>query len=93
MNINQIEQIFKKEVNKKGYKIEEIQSKTTNSYYFKLSSGDVSMTIRVSDHKSGRNLTTLRFDKVKNTQSVEGFIKNCCQGLSQRKLKAILGGF
>ncbi len=93
MDIKQIEQIFNKEVNKRGYKIEKIESKTTNSYYFRLSSGDTSLNIRVSDHKTGRDLTTLRFDKVKNSKSVEGFIKNCCQGLSQRKLKAVLGGF
>lgn len=91
MEIETIRQIFIKEVKRKGYNIEENKSLSTNSWYFTLSSGKYSMVIRVSDHNSKKDISTLRIDKIKKTKNVESYIHNRCQDLHERKMKAILG--
>ncbi len=91
MNIEQVNQIFKKVTSKKGYSLEVKKSQSTESWYFRICSGTYFLLVRVSDHNTQKNITTLRIDKVKNVENVERFVTNCCNGLSKRKLKSILG--
>lgn len=87
----EIKKLIEKKVACKGYKLEEIDSLSTESMYFKISSGNTSLTFRVSDHKTSRNLITLRVDHKTNRQLIENFIENRCKDLSKRRVKELLG--
>lgn len=91
MNIDVIRQILKRKVEQKGYVFEERKSSSTNSWYFKVSSGEFSLLFRVSDHKTKANVMTLRYDKKTNFKSVEAFIDNRCNDLGRRIVKSVLG--
>lgn len=91
MKINDIRRVIRNEVQKKGYGLEERQSVSTNSWYFKIYSGDTSLMFRVADHRTKTDVITLRVDKNFSTQSVIGFVRNRCQDLSNRRLRMLLG--
>lgn len=91
MNIHEIKNIINKQVTKKGYYLEERPSTSSNSWYFKIYSGDSDMLFRVSDHNTRSNIVTLRLDKCTSVKNVESFINNRCQDLSDRTLKKLLG--
>lgn len=91
MKINEIKQIIRQQVKNKGYELEERKSTSTNSWYFKIYSGDCSLMFRVSDHYTKSDVITLRLDKKLSAKSVAGFINNRCQDLSSRKVKQLLG--
>lgn len=91
MKINDIAQIIRKEVKKNGYSLEERKSLTTDSWYFKIYSGDTSLMFRVSDHQAKSNVITFRTDKNFSVQSVIGFAHNRCMDLSHRRVKTLLG--
>lgn len=89
MNFAEITRIIRKEVAKKGYELEERKSTTTNSWYFKIYSGKVSLMFRLSDHNTAKDVITLRTDKKITPKSVEGFVQNRCRDLSDRKMKLL----
>lgn len=91
MSIEQVNQIFNKVTTKRGYSLEVKKSKSTESWYFRICSGEYHLLIRVSDHYTQKDIITLRIDKVKKPQNVESFIINRCNDLSKRKLKSVLG--
>lgn len=91
MKVNDVVSIIRAEVNRRGYKLEERKSVSTDSLYFKIYSGDTSLMFRLSDHQTKSNIMTLRVDKKTTAQSVRGFINNRCQDLSHRHVKALLG--
>lgn len=91
MNITEITNIIHKEVQKRGYHLEARKSISTNSWYFKISSGKYNLLFRVADHATHSNVITLWTNKNISPQSVEHFIKNRCSDLSHRKLKGVLG--
>ena len=91
MNIHDIRIIFSKQAQKKGYRLEERPSTSTNSWYFKIYSGNTDMMFRVSDHQTKSNIITLRFDKNTSFKNIENFINNRCKDLSNRRLKQLLG--
>lgn len=91
MNIHEIKNIINRQVTKRGYRLEERPSTSSNSWYFKIYSSDTDMLFRVSDHKTKSNIVTLRFDKCTSPKNVESFVNNRCQDLSDRRLKKLLG--
>lgn len=91
MKIEDVTRIIKKQVAQKGYVLEERKSVSTDSWYFKIYSGDCSLLFRISDHKTKSDIITLRLDKKTTQKTVEGFIINRCKDLSDRKLKMLLG--
>lgn len=91
LNIDAIRSMAKQIIQRKGYEFEERKSSSSNSWYFKIKSGEYSLLFRVSDHKTGSNVITLRVDKNTNYKVVERFIGNRCEDLSARVVKAALG--
>lgn len=92
MTITEIKKILEKEINQKGYSLEERKSTSTDSWYFKIYSGAYSLMFRVANHKTKANITTLRLDKKVNRQQVEQFAANRCKDLSKRVVKSFLLG-
>lgn len=91
MNSAEITRIIRQEVRKKGYELKERQSVSTTSQYFEIRSGAYSLLFRIADHATHADVITLRVDKKVTPRSVEGFIRNRCRDLSDRKMKGILG--
>lgn len=92
MSMTEITRIIRKKVEKQGYKLEERESTSTTSKYFKLYFGDTSLLFRVSDHMTKANVITLRTDKKISPKLVENFIENRCRDLGARKVRDLLGG-
>lgn len=91
MNAAEIIKIIEKTVDKKGYDLKERKSVSTDSMYFEISSGKYSLLFRISDHATRKDVITLRTDLKLTPEKVEGFVRNRCRDLSDRKLKGILG--
>ena len=91
MSTAEIIKIIEKTVDKKGYDIETRKSISTESVYFKIYSGDYSLLFRISDHATKKDVITLRTDLKLTPEKVEGFARNRCRDLSDRKLKGVLG--
>ena len=91
MEINEIKQIIEKHVKRKGYRLEERKSISTGSWYFKIYSAEVSLLFRVSDHKTKKDIITLRLDHKLTREAVIRFTNNRCEDLSYRRLKTLLG--
>lgn len=94
MSINHIKSIIINEIEKSGYVCtsEEKLSKTTKSVYYSLcNQNGTTITFRVSNHSSKKNLITLRFDKKIDEKKVKSFVKNRIEDLQKRNLKKLLG--
>ena len=91
MKMENVAQIITQEANKKGYKIEERKSVSTDSMYFKIYSDNYSLLFRLSDHPTKSDVITLRVDKNLNYKQIVRFVDNRCRDLSDRKLKSLLG--
>jgi hypothetical protein len=91
LNVEAIRNIIKQKIAQKGYILEERKSSSTNSWYFKIISGNYSLLFRVSDHKTGTKIITLRVDKNTNYKIVERFVENRCNDLGSRVVKSELG--
>jgi len=89
--IETIRKEVKRAAEKRGYKLEERQSSSTNSWYFKISACDQSLLFRISDHKTSANVITLRIDKSTSYKNIISFINNRCNDLSVRVIKTALG--
>ena len=92
MTINEIKKIIEQQTQQKGYFLEERKSNSTGSWYFKIyASPEVSLLFRVSDHKTKKDIITLRIDRKLTYDSVFRFVNNRCQDLGYRHMKAVLG--
>lgn len=90
MNMVDIKKVIVKEVaSRKGYSLQIMESKSTDSVYFKLFYNDSSLIFRVSDHHGKSNIKTLRVDKKTTKKSVEGFIDNRCRDLGRRSVERL----
>ncbi len=92
MRIDEVKNIIEKKVARKGYRLEERKSATTDSWYFKICSGKASLLFRVADHKTKADVITLRLDHKSTPKSVEGFVENRCRDLGDRVLRNVFGG-
>lgn len=90
-NIETIRKAVKAAAQRRGYGLEERKSSSTNSWYFKITSGDESLLFRISDHKTETNVITLRLDKKTSYKNIISFIDNRCNDLSTRIIKKALG--
>jgi hypothetical protein len=91
MKMENITNIIEQTVSKKGYKIEERKSISTDSWYFKIYSDQYSLMFRLSDHPTKSDVITLRTDKNLSYKQLVRFVENRCRDLSDRKLKGLLG--
>ena len=92
MNINEIKKIIYEKVKKKGCFLEERKSNTTGSWYFKIFMSDkISLLFRISDHKTKKDIITLRVDHKISRDVVTRFVNNRCDDLKYRHLKSLLG--
>jgi hypothetical protein len=91
LNVEAVRNLVKQKVSQRGYTLEERKSATTSSWYFKISSGEYSLLFRVSDHKTGSKVVTLRVDKNTKFKVAEKFINNRCDDLGARIVKTALG--
>jgi len=91
MSMTEIKRIIRKTAEKRGYRLEERESTSTSSMYFKLYYETTSLLFRVSDHATKANVVTLRTDKKISAKFVENFIDNRCRDLGARRTYALLG--
>ena len=92
MTMPEIKRIIEQQVSKRGYYLEERPSNTTGSWYFKIyASPEVSLLFRVSDHKTQKDVITLRIDRQPKYNDVVSFVNNRCKDLGYRHTKAVLG--
>lgn len=74
-----------------GYKIEKRPSQSTNSCYFKITNRYTSMIFRISDHKTHKNIMTLRLDKENSEETVKKFVRNRIKDFNRRSCDTVLG--
>ena len=91
MKINEVKQIIEEQIKRKGYRLEERKSSSTGSWYFKIYSAEVSLLFRVSDHKTKKDIITLRVDHKLTRDAIIRFTNNRCEDLSYRRVKTLLG--
>lgn len=91
LKVEAVRNIIRQKVAQKGYVLEERKAVSTDSWYFKLVSGQYSLLFRVSDHKTDTKVVTLRVDKNTNYKTVERFVENRCKDLGARVVKSALG--
>ena len=91
MKINEVKQIIEEQIKRKGYRLEERKSSSTGSWYFKIYSAEVSLLFRVSDHKTKKDIITLRVDHKLTRDAIIRFTNNRCEDLSYRRVKILLG--
>lgn len=83
--------IMKKEIERSGYRYKLKQSKISDSFYFTIYSGVVSLYFRISDHRTVKNVLTFRVDKKTDHKKVLSFIKNRISDVGRRHVKITLG--
>lgn len=91
MTYETISKIIFKEVEALGYRVTERKSVSTNSVYYTLFSSKSQLMFRVSDHKTDKNIVTLRVDQKGVEKNAIHFIRNRIKDLQYRNLKAVLG--
>jgi len=85
--MSEVRRIITSEIKKSGITFKEIESKSTDSVYFKLFYGEADLLFRVSNHKSIKNIITLRIDRKSTPETIKAFTKNRIKDLSYRKMK------
>ena len=80
--IDTIRNTIRNIVEKRGYVLEERKSGSTDSWYFKIRSGENSLLFRISDHKTKTNVITLRVDHKTSFKNIVSFINNRCDDLA-----------
>ena len=93
MTKNGVRDIIKQELNKARMNYREIESKETESVYYKLYLGNTSMLFRISDHSTKKDVSTLRFDHKTSEDNVRRYTRNRIRDAKSREVKAIFNSF
>ena len=90
MTKNGVKDIIKQELNKAKVRYEEINSKETESVYYKIYFDNSSMLFRISDHPTKKDVSTLRFDYRTKEDNVRRYARNRIRDAKQREVGAVL---
>lgn len=93
MTKNGVREIIKQELNKARMDYREIESKETESVYYKLYLRNTSMLFRISDHPTKKDVSTLRFDHRTSEDNVRRYTRNRIRDAKSRELNALLDSF
>lgn len=93
MTKNGVRDIIKQELNKAHMNYREIESKKTESVYYKLYLGSTSMLFRISNHSTKKDVSTLRFDHRTSEDNVRRYTRNRIKDAKARELGALLDSF
>lgn len=69
----------------------QMQSHTTNSMYYKLINTHTSLIFRISDHATGKDISTLIIGGKITEKNIRSYVRNRVKDFRKRSLKAILG--
>lgn len=93
MTKNGVREIIKQELNKARMDYREIESKETESVYYKLYLRNTSMLFRISDHPTKKDVSTLRFDHRTSEDNVRRYTRNRIRDAKSRELNVLLDSF
>ena len=93
MTKNGVRDIIKQELNRAHMDYREIESKETESVYYKLYLGKTSMLFRISDHPTKKDVSTLRFDHKTSEDNIRRYTRNRVRDAKSREVKAIFNSF
>ena len=93
MTKNGVRDTIRQELNRAHVDYREIESKETESVYYKLYLGNTSMLFRISDHPTKKDVSTLRFDHKTSEENVRRYTRNRIKDAKSREVKAIFNSF
>ena len=93
MTKNGVRDIIKQELNRAHMDYREIESKETESVYYKLYLGNTSMLFRISDHPTKKDVSTLRFDHKTSEDNIRRYARNRIKDAKAREVGALLDSF
>jgi len=93
MTKNGVRDIIKQELNKARMDYREIESKETESVYYKIYLGNTTMIFRISDHPTGKDISTFRFDHKTSADNIRRYARNRIEDARVREVRAVLGTF
>lgn len=93
MTKNGVRDIIKQELNRAHMDYREIESKETESVYYKLHLGNSSMLFRISDHPTKKDVSTLRYDHKTSEDNVRRYTRNRIKDAKAREVGALLDSF
>lgn len=93
MTLNGAQNIVENELNKiAGSEWQKtIQSRSTNSRYYKLINTNTSMEFRISDHVTNKNISTLVISKHVNEITIRRYVRNRVKDFRRKSLDVTLG--
>lgn len=93
MTKNGVRDIIKQELNKAKVDYKEIESKETESVYYKIYLGATTMLFRISDHPTKKDVSTFRFDHKTNADNIRRYARNRIKDAKTREVGALLDSF
>lgn len=93
MTKNGVKDIIKQELNKAKMHYKEIESKETESVYYKIYFGNSNMVFRISDHPTKKDVSTFRFDYKTKEDNVRRYARNRIKDAKAREVGAVLDSF
>lgn len=93
MTKNGVRDIIKQELNKAKMNYKEIESKETESIYYKIYFGNSSMIFRISDHPTKKDVSTFRFDYKTSAENIRRYARNRINDAKAREVGAVLDSF
>lgn len=93
MTKNGVRETIKQELRKAGVEFHEIESKETESVYYRIHLSRTTMLFRVSDHATSKDVSTLRFDYRTSADKVRRYVRNRINDAKRRELSAVLNSF
>lgn len=91
MNIITVKDLVDQQLKRSGYKYQIRESTSTTSVYFKIYASNTNLLFRIADHKTKKDIITLRIDHKTSQQSIQRFVQNRIDDVKKRNLKIILG--
>lgn len=88
-----VRDIIKQELNRARMKYREIESKETESIYYKLYLENTSMLFRISDHPTKKDVSTLRFDYKTSEDNIRRYARNRIKDAKSREMVAFFNSF
>ena len=93
MTKNGVRETIKQELRKAGVESHEIESKETESVYYRIHLSRTTMLFRISDHATSKDVSTLRFDYRTSADKVRRYVRNRINDAKRRELSAVLNSF
>ena len=86
MDLNMAKQIITQELNNTHQDYRIVESKSSNSIYFKIFFGKTSLQFRISDHSTKNDISTLRIDYKSTAKTIINYVRNRIKDTRDREL-------